>query len=52
MALIVWLAYAVIDLAVVAASGFTARIGILFAVSFLTKLAAVYFGALVAGRGP
>jgi hypothetical protein len=51
-ALIVWLAYAVIDLAVVAASGFTARIGILFAVSFLTKLAAVYVGALVAGRRP
>ena len=49
-AIIVWLAYAVIDLVILAASGLTARIGVLFGVSFLTKLAAVYFGALVAGR--
>jgi len=49
-AIIVWLAYAVIDLTVAAASGMTARIGILVAVSLLTKLAAVYCGALVAGR--
>jgi hypothetical protein len=48
-ALIVWLAYAVIDLAILAASGMTIRVGVLFVVSFLTKLAAVYFGALVAG---
>lgn len=47
-AFIVWLAYAVIDLAIVAASGITARIGVLVAVSLLTKLAAVYVGALVA----
>jgi hypothetical protein len=50
--IIVWLAYAVIDLAILAASGMTARIGVLFAVSFLTKLAAVYFGTLVVGRRP
>jgi hypothetical protein len=49
-ALVVWLAYAVIDLAIAAASGLTFRMGILVAVSLLTKLAAVYFGALVAGR--
>ena len=49
-ALIVWLAYAVIDLAIMAASGMTAKMGILVAVSLLTKLAAVYGGALVAGR--
>jgi hypothetical protein len=50
-AMIVWLAYAVIDLAILAASGLTARIGVLFAVSFLTKLAAVYLGAVfAAGR--
>lgn len=49
-ALVVWLAYAVIDVALLAASGLTARIGVLFAASFLTKLAAVYTGALVAGR--
>jgi ABC-type transport system involved in cytochrome c biogenesis permease subunit len=47
-ALIVWLAYAVIDLAILLAAGMTGRIAALFAVSFLTKLAAVYLGALVA----
>jgi hypothetical protein len=49
-ALIVWLAYAVIDLAIVAASGMTAKAGVLVAVSLLTKLAAVYGGALVASH--
>ena len=46
-ALVVWLAYALIDIAVLAAAGLTTRIAVLFAVSFLTKLAAVYVGALV-----
>ena len=50
-ALIVWLAYAVIDLAILAMSGLTLRIGVLVAISLLTKLTAVYCGALVAGRG-
>lgn len=50
-AIIVWLAYAVIDLAIVAASGgVTARLGGLIAVSLITKLVAVIFGAIVAGR--
>jgi hypothetical protein len=49
-ALLVWLAYALIDIGVLLAAGLTARIAVLFAVSFLTKLAAVYLGALVAGR--
>ena len=49
-ALIIWLTYAVIDLAMVAMSGLTLRIGVLVAISLLTKLAAVYCGALVAGR--
>jgi hypothetical protein len=48
-ALIIWLTYVVIDLAVLVASGLTLRIGVLFAVSVLTKLAAAYGGALVAG---
>ena len=48
-ALILWLTYAVIDVAIVAASGLTFRMGVLVAVSLLTKLAAVYYGALVAG---
>jgi hypothetical protein len=46
-ALVVWLAYALIDVAVLVAAGLTTRIAVLFAVSFLTKLAAVYVGALV-----
>ena len=49
-ALVVWLAYALIDIGVLLAAGLTRRIAVLFAVSFLTKLAAVYFGALVVGR--
>jgi len=49
-ALIVWLAYVLIDIGVLLAAGLTARIAVLFAVSFLTKLAAVYLGALVEGR--
>jgi len=49
-ALIVWTTYAVIDLAVLAAAGLTARMGILFTISILTKLAAVYLGALAAGH--
>jgi hypothetical protein len=47
-ALTVWLVYVVIDFAVLLAAGLTAKIAILFAVSFLTKLGAVYFGALLA----
>jgi hypothetical protein len=50
-ALFVWLAYAVIDLAIVVTAGLTVRIGILVAVSLLTKLAAVYVGAIFARRG-
>ncbi len=53
-ALVVWLAYALIDIAVLLAAGPTARVAVLcavlYAVSLLTKLAAVYLGAVVAGR--
>ena len=49
-ALLVWLAYALIDFILVLAAGLTTRIAVLVAVSLLTKLAAAYFGALVAGR--
>ncbi|MFN0098653.1 MAG: hypothetical protein ACKVS7_08255 [Gemmatimonadaceae bacterium] len=48
--LVVWLAYALIDTGVLATAGLTPRIATLSAVSLLTKLAAVYLGALVAGR--
>ena len=47
-ALVIWLAYAVIDLAIAMAAGLTSSMAILVAVSLVTKLAAVYFGALFA----
>lgn len=47
-ALTVWLVYALIDFAVLLAVGLNCKIAALFAVSFLTKLAAVYFGAVFA----
>ena len=49
-ALLVWLAYALIDISALLMAGPTARIAVLVAVSFLTKLAAVYLGALFADR--
>jgi len=49
-ALVVWLAYAVIDLAIVLAAGVTSKVAVLVAVSLATKLAAVYFGARFANR--
>ena len=45
-ALTVWLAYVLVDIAVLVAAGLSTKVAILFAVSFLTKLAAVYWGAL------
>lgn len=49
-ALIVWLAYAIIDTGIVIAAGMNAKIALLVAVSLLTKLAAAYAGGLVALR--
>ena len=53
-ALVAWLAYAVIDLGIVLASSakecVPGKMWVLVAVSLLTKLAAAYAGALVAGR--
>lgn len=48
-ALIIWATYAVIDLVSLAA-GLSLRMSVMVAVSILTKLAASYGGALVAGR--
>ena len=45
-ALAVWVAYTLIDIAVLVAAGLTTRVAVLFAVSILTKLAAAYLGAL------
>lgn len=44
-ALTVWLVYVVIDLTFVLIAGITFSVGILFSVSFATKLAAAYWGA-------
>ena len=47
-ALIVWLIYTVIDLAIVVTWGATSRIGVVVTLSYLTKLGATYLGGLVA----
>jgi ABC-type transport system involved in cytochrome c biogenesis permease subunit len=44
-ALIIWLVYAVIDVAIMLGAGLTSTMAILVSVSVLTKLAAVYAGA-------
>jgi len=49
-ALVIWLAYAFVDVAAALAAGVTASAAILVAVSLLTKLAAIYLGALFATR--
>ncbi|PYS99780.1 MAG: hypothetical protein DMF63_09760 [Acidobacteria bacterium] len=48
-ALVIWFAYAVIDIAIVVAVGETSRIGMVVVVSVVTKLVAVYLGARFAG---
>ena len=45
-AMVVWLVYALVDVAVFAVSGPTSRMGALVAVSLLTKLLSAYLGAL------
>ncbi|MEO7660181.1 MAG: hypothetical protein ABIV48_11255 [Pyrinomonadaceae bacterium] len=47
-ALVIWFAYAVIDLAIILAVGMTSRVAILVSVSVLTKLASIYLGASLA----
>lgn len=47
-ALIIWATYTVVNFVFLAASGLTLRIGVLFAISTVTQLGAVYGGALVA----
>ena len=42
---IVWLAYTVIDLTILLVAGMSFGVGLLFVVSFATKLAAVHVGA-------
>jgi hypothetical protein len=47
-ALIIWFVYAVIDVAIMLGAGLTSKMAIFVAVSVLTKVAAVYAGALFA----
>jgi hypothetical protein len=47
-AVIVWLVYAVIDVAVLLAVGLTLKIGVFAAVSIVIKLVSAYLGGLVA----
>lgn len=49
-ALVVWLAYVIIDLGILLVAGMTTKIAVLFTVLALTKLGAAYLGALVAVR--
>jgi hypothetical protein len=42
---VVWIAYALIDLVILLAAGITFRVGVLFVISFATKLVAIYLGA-------
>ena len=50
-ALTVWVTYAVIDIAMILATGITGRVAVLVAVSLVTKLAAVTSGAWFGSRG-
>ena len=45
-ALVVWLVYVLVDLAALIAAGVTTWMAVLVAISLITKLAAVYAGAL------
>ena len=47
---IVWTAYALLDFAILLAAGLTARVAVFFAVSFLTRLAAIRLGAVLASQ--
>ena len=49
-ALVVWLVYALIDLTALMAAGSTANMSVLVAISLITKLAAIYVGAVIVGR--
>jgi hypothetical protein len=49
-ALVIWFAYAVLDVAMMLGAGMTSKMAMLVAISVITKLAAVYVGALFAGR--
>src|SRR5436190_1354541 len=47
-ALVIWFTYAFIDVAIMLGAGLTSKMALLVAISVVTKLAAVYCGALFA----
>jgi hypothetical protein len=47
-ALVVWLAYAIVDIAILVGAGITSKIAVLAAISILTKLGSIYLGAVFA----
>jgi len=47
-ALVIWFAYAVIDVTIALAADITSMAAVLVVVSLVTKLAAVYLGAIIA----
>ena len=49
-ALLVWLVYALIDLFVLTAAGWTTQLAVLSVISMTTKLIAAYFGGKAASR--
>jgi hypothetical protein len=49
-ALVIWWVYAFIDISTMLAAGITSSIAVLVTVSVITKLAAIYIGALFASR--
>lgn len=49
-ALFVWLVYALIDLSIMTAAGWTAQSAVFSLISMTTKLIAAYFGGLAASR--
>lgn len=49
-ALLMWLVYFLIDLAIIVAAGALAQIAFLFTISFVTKLISAYLGGAMAGR--
>ena len=49
-AVLVWLVYALIDLSVLTAAGWTIQLAVISVISMTTKLIAAYFGGKAAGR--
>ena len=49
-ALLVWFVYVLIDLSILTAAGFTLRLAVIAAISYLTKLVSAYLGGLAGSK--